>query len=253
MTQNDHRFAAARATRRRLLQGAAGFGASTLAGTAIPGFTRSASAQDMALRYWLPGGSPLYCETHGAILDAFVATQQGVSAEPVQCGTAESDDFIQVLLGAIAAKNPPDVTILWDTPVSLGVQGALEPLNDRMAASEYAKLENWPAGLLASTQFGGETWGLPVTAGVFTFWYNPELLDAKGIPSGRDELPKTWDEWRKLSADFVEWDGDTLVKAGFLPFGYDYDPATMPIWSALNGGMLFDPEKVAYTIDSEQN
>ena len=253
MTRMTHRIAAARATRRNVLRGAAGFGAATLVGASSAGFSPAAARQDSVLRYWLPGGSPLFCETHGAILNAFVETRQGVTAEEVQCGTAESDDFIQVLLGAIAAKNPPDVTILWDTPVSLGVRGALEPLNERMAASQYSQLENWPAGLLSSTQFGGETWGLPVTAGVFTFWYNPQLLDDKGIPSAADKLPATWDEWRKLSADFVEWDGDTLVKAGFLPFGYDYDPSTMPIWSALNGGQLFDPAAVAYTIDSDQN
>jgi multiple sugar transport system substrate-binding protein len=254
MTRMNHRIAAANATRRRLLQGAAGFGAATFIGAGMPGLAGRASArQDTVLRYWLPGGSPLFCETHSAVADAFAATQEGVSFEQVQCGTAESNDFIQVLLGAIAARNPPDVTILWDTPVSLGVRGALEPLNARMVGSQYSMAENWPEGLLSSTQFGGETWGLPVTAGVFTFWYNPELLDEQGIPSGQDDLPKTWDEWRKLSAEFVEWDGDTLVKAGFLPFGFDYDPATMPIWSALNGGQIFDPEAVAYTIDSDAN
>ncbi len=45
-------------------------------------------------------------------------------------------------LGSIAAGNPPEATVLWDTPVSLGVRGALRPIDDLMATSQYSQVEN---------------------------------------------------------------------------------------------------------------
>ena len=123
------------------------------------------------------------------------------------------------------------------------------PLDDMMKGSQIP-IETWPAGLLSSCQFKGVTYGLPVTAGVYSMWYNEELFEAKGIPSDRASFPKTWTELRKLSKEFTEWDGDTLKVAGFMP---NRVAETMAIWSALNGGMLFDEANLKYVLDSEQN
>ena len=67
-----------------------------------------------------------------------------MSFNPVQCGVGAAGDFMQVLLGAIAAGNPPDATLFWQTPVALGARKGLIALDDMMAASQYAKAENWP-------------------------------------------------------------------------------------------------------------
>ncbi len=56
-----------------------------------------------------------------------------------------------------------------------------------------------------------------MTAGVYSMWYNQDMLDAKGIPSDRASFPKTWDEMRRMSKEFTVWDGDRLVSAGFMP------------------------------------
>ncbi len=123
------------------------------------------------------------------------------------------------------------------------------PLDEMMAASRIP-VETWPAGLLASCQFRGQTFGLPVTAGVYTMWYNEELFESKGISSARADFPKTWADMRALSKEFTVWNGDRLEVAGFVP---PRVPEAMAIWSALNGGQLFDGENLKYTIDSEQN
>jgi multiple sugar transport system substrate-binding protein len=79
------------------------------------------------------------------------------------------------------------------------------------------------------------------------------LFESKGIPSDPASLPKTWDELRALSKEFTHWEGDRLVTAGYvLPTPSNLAP-TLPIWSALNGGQLYDAANQRYTIDAEPN
>lgn len=223
-------------TRRGLLQGGAAF--ATLA--ALP---RLAAAQSAPLSMWTPGGSELFCQIHTGLLQGFAG------GSTVQCGLGQDTEFTQALIGSIASGMPPDISMIWDSPVLLGSQGAFMPLDEMMANSRIAA-ETWPAGLLASCQFRGVTYGLPVTAGVYGMWMNEELFEAKGITGGRDALPKTWDEMRRMSKEFTVWNGDRLEVAGFMP---PREAETMAIWSALNGGTIYDGDALRYTIDSDQN
>jgi multiple sugar transport system substrate-binding protein len=245
-----------RLNRRRLIGTAA-------AGSALVGLassprgllgSRASAAQDQAaLRFWVPPGSPIYCEVHQEIAADYAAQNQAVRFEEVQCLPGETDDYFQAILAAIAAGNPPDGMVIWDTPVSLGARDALVPIDDLMAASEHAQVEKWPAGLLASCQYNGQTYGLPVTSGLYGLWYNADLFAEKGIPNDRESLPKTWDELRQLSKEFTVWDGDVLQAAGYIPLNGDFSPYELPIWSALNGGQLYDAANRTYTIDAESN
>ena len=226
-----------------------GFLKGTAAAGAVMALPHGALAQaEGQLLLWLPGGSDLFCQIHTGLLDGF---SKGAALGPATtvCGLGQDTEFTQALIGSITAGAPPDISMLWDSPVSLGAQGAFMPLDDMMKGSKIP-LDTWPAGLLSSCQFKGVTYGLPVTAGVYAMWYNEELFEAKGIPSDRASFPKTWAEMRKLSKEFTVWDGDTLKSAGFMP---NRIPETMAIWSALNGGMLFDEANLKYALDSEQN
>ncbi len=241
--------------RRRLLGAGIGSGALLASGAPWPiGGGNLAAAQDQAaLRFWVPPGSPLYCEVQQEIATDYAAVNQSITFQEVQCLPGETDDYFQAILAAIAAGNPPDGMIIWDTPVSLAARDALLPIDDLMAASEHAQADKWPAGLLASCQYEGQTFGLPVTTGSYGIWYNADLLAEKGIPNDPESLPSTWDELRQLSKEFTVWDGDVLQSAGFVPNNADFGSYTLPIWSALNGGQLYDAENRTYTIDSDQN
>ncbi|MGH2618117.1 MAG: ABC transporter substrate-binding protein, partial [Thermomicrobiales bacterium] len=236
--------------RRQLLKtGAAGGALLGIAGSPIglPASRVGAAQEQAALRFWVPPGTPIYCEVHQEIAADYAALNQDIRFEEVQCLPGEVDDYFQAILAAIAAGNPPDGMVIWDTPVSLGAREALVPIDDLMAASEHAQVEKWPEGLLASCQYGGQTFGLPVTAGLYGIWYNPDLLAEKGIPSDRESLPQTWEELRQLSKEFTVWDGDRLVSAGFIPNGAEFSAFELPIWSALNGGQLYDAANQTYT------
>jgi multiple sugar transport system substrate-binding protein len=212
------------------------------AGTAAP-------AEAVSLTFWTPGGSDEFCKGFDTIAANYTQLNPGVAIAPTQCGTGD-DDFNELLLARIAGGNPPDATILWTSPVALGARGALEPLDDLMQNSQNAQSANWPAGVLASCQFQGQTYGLPVTSGSYAVFYNQELFEERGIPADRAAFPKSGDELRQLAKEFTRWNGDTLEQAGFLP---QFDAVTLTVWSALNGGQFYDAAASRHTIDSEAN
>lgn len=229
-------------SRRGFLQGTA---ASAAAMMTLPAFAQAKGE----ILLWLPGGSDLFCKIHTGLLSDWAAKNDGLTASQTVCGLGQDTAFNQALIGAITGGTPPDISMLWDAPVSLGTQGAFLALDEMMANSKIS-VDTWPGGLLASCQFKGQTFGLPVTAGLYSMWYNAELFESKGIKVDRDSFPKTWAEMRALSKEFTVWDGDTLQVTGFMPTRV---PESLAIWSALNGGKLYDSANLKYTLDSEEN
>lgn len=236
-------------SRRKFLQAAGGLGGGALFLTACGGDPSTPGT--VQLEFWTPGGSTTYC---GALDDAgkaFMQDNAGIKIVPVTCGSG-NQDFNEVLLARIAAGNPPDVVILWGSPVALGARNALLPLDSYMPDSQHSQSDKWPAGALASCQFKGSTFGFPLLAGTYVIWYNQDWFDEKGISSKREDFPKTWGELRRLSKEFTRWNGDKLETAGFVPS--PADPAVqLAIWSALNGSQLYDAASQKYTIDSPEN
>ena len=214
-----------------------------------PASTSPGDGQKVTLTFWTPGGGGDFCARLDDIARDFETHNSRIHIAETQCGTGEQD-FTEVLLARIAAGNPPDVTILWTSPAALAARGSLLPLDAWMRQAQYAQAENWPPAVLASCRFEGKTYGLPVTAGSCGIWYNRDMFEQKGLPAGRDDFPKTWDELRRLSQAFTFWKGDTLQSAGFIPWHTAED---LPIWSALNGSQLYDAANRQYTIDSEPN
>jgi multiple sugar transport system substrate-binding protein len=239
--------------RRRLL-GLAGLGAGALAlpgcfstGTE-PAGTERKPGEKVDLTFWLPGGEDAYLEVHKNLASEYHKKHKDVSVAVTRL-TGEQN-FLEVLLARIAGGNPPSATVLWDTPVALGLKGSLVPLDPYLESSENSKISNWPESVLASCQHEGKTYGLPFTAGSYGMFYNQEWFEEKGIPTDRESFPKTWDDLRALSKEFTTWKGDKIQSAGFLP---SFDPYVVPVWSALNGGQIYDAANQKYTIDSESN
>lgn len=200
------------------------------------------------LTFWLPGGEDAYLKVHEDLGKKYTADHPNVSVKVTRL-TGEQN-FLEVLLSRIAGGNPPSATVLWDTPVALGIRGSLMPLDELMAKSKNCQVEKWPEAVLKSCQTDGKTYGLPFTAGSYGMFYNQEWFEEKGIPADRASFPKTLAELRALSKEFTVWKGDRLETAGFIP---SFDPYVFPLWSALNGGQIYDSEKQRYVLDSEQN
>jgi len=223
-----------------------GAGAAVLAACGPTSTVPPTASGPVTISFWTPGGSDVFCAGFDTIGANFTALQPNITVTK-ECNAGGVEDYNTVLQAAIAAGNPPDSTIIWTSPVTYAAVNGVEALDDMMAASQYSQLANWPPAVLASCQWKGKVYGLPVAAGSYGVFYNQEAFEAKGIPSARADFPKTWDEIRRLSAEFVQWDGDTLVSAGFIPWS---DPVQINIWSALNGSQLYDSASGKYTIDS---
>ncbi len=205
-----------------------------------------------ALAFWTPGGSAPYCANFNLVSKNFMAKNPTIKVAETQCGVGEQN-FIEVFMARVAAGNPPDTSIIWDSPASLAVRGALEPLDELMNLSEFSQASNWPSGVLASCIFQGKTYGLPVAASTYAMYYNTVMFEQKGISTKREDFPKTWAEMRRLSKEFTAWDGEILKTTGFLPFPPVLDMVEMNVWSALNGSQFYDGTANKFTIDSENN
>jgi ABC-type glycerol-3-phosphate transport system substrate-binding protein len=173
-----------------------------------------------------------------------------------QCNPT-GENYNEVLFANIASGNPPDATIVWNSPVTYAVREALLPLDDLMAVSKNSQVENWPPGVLASCRYQGQIYGLPAAAAPYAMYYNTDLFEAAGISTSREDFPKTWDEMRRLSKEFTQWNGDLLEVAGFIPWGGVSDFYGMAvqfvIWAATNGGTVYDSENQQYSVDAEPN
>ena len=211
--------------------------------------TPTGKGQKVTVTFWTPGGGGDFCAGLDAIARDFEQHHPSIAIAETQCGTGDQE-FNEVLLARIAAGNPPDAVVLWTSPAALAARGSLLPLDALMQQAQYAPAENWPPAVLESCRFAGKTYGLPVTAGSCGLWYNRDMFEHKGIPAGREDFPKSWDELRRLSKEFTVWKGDTLEVAGFMPWHAVEDLAT---WSASNGSQLYDAAHRKYTIDAEPN
>ncbi len=203
-SQNLGRGGPSRTDRRSLLKMAgAGAGAAALAGYGGHRGFRAGAQESTQISFWTPGGSGVFCDGFNTISENFTQVHPEITVEEVQCGTGQ-ENFNEVLLARVASGDPPDSTILWTAPAAFAARGALEPLDDLMAASVNSQLENWPEAVLASCQWEGQTYGLPATAGTYAVIYNQEMLESKGIPSDRASFPKTWSDLRALSKEFTQ-------------------------------------------------
>jgi ABC-type glycerol-3-phosphate transport system substrate-binding protein len=233
--------------RRRLLASSAAASGAALAGFGSPYGSRTLAQDSVELSFWTPGGATEFCSSFDAIAAEYTALHPNITIEETQCGVGDQS-FNEVLLARIAAGDAPDATIYWSTPVALAARDALTPMDEFMAASANSQAENWPPNLLASCQWQGQTYGLPVAAGTYAMVYNEELFEARGLPSARADFPKTWDELRRFSKEITTWEGDTLKQAGMIPPRSNIE---LPIWVELFGGRTFDAENMTYQLNSE--
>ena len=143
---------------------------------------------DVTLTYWHHWGGNRIPLMETAIT-AFEDANPGICVDNV---FLPWDNRLQNLLAAIAAGNPPDVTMFGrqDLPFFAATESII-PLDDYMSADGITA-DMFYATEFPGNQFNGTTWMLPMpTGGAFHIaWYNVDHLAEAGI----EEFPNTWDE-----------------------------------------------------------
>ena len=162
--------------------------------------------------------------------------------------SAYTGAFNEVILMRIASGDPPDVIYHYSSPVAYAWRGACLQLDPLMEADPKLTPDALVPAALATCQWDGKTWSIPCTASPAQTFYSEAKLLELGLPTGMDELPKTYDQFRAWSGKMTKWDGDRLLYAGMLPFNTGY---SMYGQFAAYGGGLWDGKQ--YTIDREEN
>ena len=209
------------------------------------------AAEQTTISWWNQFSTAITQEVFPVVVGEFEALYPDIKVEfEISGGPPGGGEYIEVLLARIAAGNPPDTITLWTPPSQFGAQGALAAIDDYMANAKWAKPDAFYEGPLKSCQWNGSTYGLPASAGAGSIFINADKFTEAGISTKREDFPTTWAGLQELSAKFTQWEGADLKQAGIVPWAAGW---LKPVWSALNGGKIFDADANAYALDSAQN
>lgn len=96
------------------------------------------------------------------------------------------------LLTAYAGEALPDLFQLGNTWIpEFAVLDAIDPLDQRLAASGNLQREDYFPGILDTNDIGGHLYGLPWYVDTRVLFYRKDLL----AQAGHGEPPRTWDSW----------------------------------------------------------
>ncbi|WP_210508995.1 sugar ABC transporter substrate-binding protein [Naasia sp. SYSU D00057] len=130
-----------------------------------------------------PDRTPLYEE----LIAQFEEENPSIKVEYVGIPAADAPQKYET---AVAGGSTPDVGIVVGWMVSsLAAQGALEPIEERLADSD-AKIAEDAIKAAKGVAFDGELYIAPMTSTPDTLWYRTDLFEAAGL-----EAPETWDQF----------------------------------------------------------
>jgi len=216
--------------------------------TAIP-IAAAVGYENVELEWWTAWPDDDSIRRLTAMYGEFEKHYPGIKVK-LLAGGPGGGDFNELLLARIAAGNAPDAAVLWTPPVPFAARGSLDPIDDLMATAQYGPPGKWYEPPLNTCKFRGKIYGLPFSSSDYSMFFNTNWFEELGLPTDRESFPKTWDELRAMSADMVQWDGDTLKVAGFMPFLTTW---IYPVWSGLNGSQWFTSKDEKYLINSPEN
>ncbi len=143
------------------------------------------------VRFWVMGYEG---EVVAQLLPEFERRNPGIHVDLQQFPVLSAHEK---LLTAFAGDSLPDVTPLGNTWIAeFAALGALEPLDDRIAATPGFDAADFYAGAWESGVIDGRTYAVPWYVETRIPFYRVDLLQAAGI----DRPPVDWDEWRTAMA-----------------------------------------------------
>lgn len=206
----------------------------------------------VTISWWNGFSTPTVQEIAPQIVGEFERMHPNIKIDyEISGGPPGGGNLTEVMLSRIAAGNPPDTITLWDAPSQYGALGALTAIDEFMAQAAYATPDAFYENVLNTCKWQGRTYGLPASAAAAAMFFNTDLFAEKGIAMTRETFPTTWDELRALSDEFTVLENGEVKQAGFMP---PWSATWLyPVWSVLNGGLIFDAANTLYTVNSPEN
>lgn len=121
------------------------------------------------------------------------------------------------LVSAISGKNPPDVVISaeYASAYSLAAQGALEPMDDLLAAAGFNESDVL-SSFLPLMKYKDKTYLFPQDSNVNLLYYNVEMFREAGLDP--DNPPKTIEELDIAAEKLNKINGSNIDRLGFIPW-----------------------------------
>jgi multiple sugar transport system substrate-binding protein len=141
------------------------------------------------LELWVAGREG---EVVAALLPDFEASHPGLRVHLQQIPWRSAHEKF---LTAAVAQRTPDVAQLGNTWIpELATIGALEPLEDELAATGSIEPSDYFAGSWTANEFAGHRYGIPWYVDTRLVFFRTDLLWAAGFEQG----PRSWDEWLEM-------------------------------------------------------
>ncbi len=146
-------------------------------------------SKEQVIRFWAMGRE---AEVVTALVPEFERAHPGIRIEVQQLAWTAAHEK---LLTAFAGDATPDICQLGNTWIpEFGALGALEPLDERIAASKVIDRKDYFDGIWATNVLGGRVLGVPWYVDTRLLFYRKDLL----ARAGYDHPPKTWAEWHEM-------------------------------------------------------
>ncbi len=146
-------------------------------------------------------------------------------------------DYWTALDAAASAGTLPDTFWMHSNNIyKYASNDMLMNLNDRIAASDKVKMENFPEGLVSIYNFNGKQFGVPKDYDTIGLWYNKTMFDAAGVAYPNDSW--TWDDLYDAAKKLTK---DDKSQYGFLAPLHNQEGYYNFVYQ--NGGTIITPDK----------
>lgn len=167
----------------------------------------------------------------------FEAANPGIKIEPVL--VARKDHWTKFVTGAQAKKAPCLVSVDLTTAA---YNGYLMPLDRFWNAEPESWRKAWSDEVLSGVRWKGQTYGVPIWAGIYGEIYNRDLVKAAGLDP--EKLPVTW-------AEYLDWarklTGPDRWATAVLGGKTDTTTRVLLTWIWSNGGEAFNKDMTEAT------
>jgi len=145
------------------------------------------------------------------------------------------------LFTAIAAGNPPDVTWVDGPQVAeWAARGALEPLDEMIAAGGVNKDDFWPLSW-GECVYNNKVWALSYTADpAFGLFWNKDIFREAGLDP--EKPPTTVEEMDQMNDKIAKVNNGRIERLGFIPWTVYGASNSIFTWGWIFGGEFYNPE-----------
>lgn len=199
---------------------------------------QAAAGRSTVLEVWYPYGgadAPLYEE----FWKAFEDEHPDIGVNAVYAANDLSTNA--KLFTAIAGGKPPDVTWVDGPQVAeWAARGALEPLDDRIAAAGIKPEDYWTPSW-NQTVYEGKVWSLTYGSDPnFGFFWNKDVFVDAGLDP--EKPPTTIQEMDELDSVIAKVDGNRIERLGFIPWTVYGAANSLFTWGWCFGGDFYEAD-----------